>query len=192
MLPPALRTNRYHTCLIYFRPTDRYILFAMQDISRTLHKILGLLERLEKQISKPIRLWLVTIGPDEKMKGQQHMKVTLTKPLKPGFRRPLTITPDEDVDQRADGSFAEVTTLEGDSTGTIDPSSTAKQIKAFVNGDGALGTKVVQIKTDGHIGEGDVEVTVDIEYTVAHPDATELKVVEAGADEPIPTPPPTP
>ena len=161
------------------------LLLHLQEI---LERVVRLESRSRHERRQP-SLWLVTIEPDEKMKGPQHMKVTLTKPLKPGFRRPITLVPDEDVDQRADGSFAEVTTLSGDSTGTVDPSSTAKQIKAFVNGDGALGTKVVQFKADGHIGDGDVEVTLDVEYVVAHPDATELKLTEGTTDEPIPATP---
>jgi hypothetical protein len=164
------------------------------QIRQLLHGISGLTQSIERLTSgkqKPVRLWLLTIGHDEPMKGK-HMLVKLTKPLAPGFRRAITITPDEAVDRREDGSYCTPSTVDGDSTGTVLPSSTATKIDGFINGDGSLGDKTVRFTCDGHVGEGDVPVTVDVGYTVASPDATELKVVETGApDEPIPgaTPP---
>lgn len=109
----------------------------------------------------------------------------LTKPIKPGFRRPFTITPDEAVDVRSDGSFFAVETVAGDSTVTIDPTSTATALKGWFNGDGATGDKSFRISADGHIGDGDIAVTLDVDYTVATPDATLLTLAE-GVDEPIP------
>lgn len=109
----------------------------------------------------------------------------LTKPIKPGFRRPFTVTPDEAVDVRPDGTFFAVEILAGDSTVTIDPSSTATALKGWFNGDGATGEKAVKIIADGHLGEGEISVTLDVEYTVATPDATLLTLAE-GTDEPIP------
>ncbi len=112
----------------------------------------------------------------------------LSKPIKPGFRRPFTITPDEAVDKRDDGSFVKVTVLAGDSTVTLDTAnSTETSIKGWLNGDGATGDKSVQFEADGHVGEGDQPVTLTVDFAVAHPDATVLGFSE-GADEPIPTP----
>jgi hypothetical protein len=110
----------------------------------------------------------------------------LAKPIKPGFRRPFTITPDEPVDINDSGTFVKVEVVAGDSTVTIDPTSTATSIKGWLNGDGATGAKFVRFTADGHLGEGDQPVSLDVEYTVANPDATVLGFAE-GADEPIPT-----
>jgi hypothetical protein len=109
----------------------------------------------------------------------------LTKPIKPGFRRPFTITPDEPVDKNDEGTFTKVEIVFGDSTVTLDPASTEKSVKGWLNGDGATGAKFVRFHADGHVGEGEQEVTLDIEYNVASPDATTLGFVE-GTDEPIP------
>jgi hypothetical protein len=135
---------------------------------------------------KPRSPFSVSEGEDEPI-PQTHMTYTLKTPVKPGFRRPLTVVPDENLDHLDNGQFASAEILAGDSTFTIDPSSTEKSIKAWAYGDGALGDKVARIHADGHIGEGVVEVTLDIAWTVAHPDATSLTVTE-GPDEPIPVP----
>lgn len=109
----------------------------------------------------------------------------LTKPIKPGFRRPFTITPDEPVDINDSGTYVKVEVLSGDSTVTIDPASTAKSIKGYLNGDGATGEKAVRFTADGHVGDGEQAVSLDVEYAVSTPDATTLGFVE-GTDEPIP------
>lgn len=114
------------------------------------------------------------------------MEIILTKPIKPGFRRAFTLTPDEPVDTQPGGGFVTVSPLSGDSTVTIDPASTASSIKGWLNGDGAVGEKAVRFTADGHIGEGDVQVTLDVKFTVATPDATTLGFVTADTDEPIP------
>jgi len=110
----------------------------------------------------------------------------LDKPIKPGFRRPFTITPDEAVDVNDSGTYVQVENVAGDSTVTIDPASTATSIKGWLNGDGATGDKAVRFTADGHIGDGDQPVSLDVEYTVATPDATILGFKE-GVDEAIPT-----
>jgi hypothetical protein len=125
---------------------------------------------------------VITFGQDEPI-PKDTMK--LAKPIKPGFRRPFTITPDEPVDQNNSGSFVSVEVLSGDSTVTIDPASTATSIKGWLNGDGATGAKAVRFSADGHVGEGEQTVTLDVEYDVATPDATLLGFTE-GTDEPIP------
>jgi hypothetical protein len=150
------------------------------DIRDLLCKVLGC--KNVKQ-TKP-RFWFITLGPDEPIPKVSHMK--LTKPLKPGFRRPITITPDEPVDVNDSGTFVKVEVLSGDSTVTVDPASSAKEIKVFLNGDGAIGDKAVRFTVDGHVGDGDQPVSLDVEFTVANPDATALTIAE-GADEPIPT-----
>ncbi len=117
------------------------------------------------------------------------MRVNLSKAIKPGMRRPISVTVDEPVDKRADGSFAEGGQVEGDSTITIRDTSTETQINAYVNGDGSLGSKVVSVTVDGHVGEGDVPLVLEIGFEVAHPDATAFGAVVEGTDEPIPAVP---
>jgi len=143
----------------------------------------GLLFGLLKCDKQKVRIWTLLEGQDEPIPKGQHMK--LSKPLKPGFRRPLTLTPDEAVDQRADGTFALVEVTAGDSQFVYNPESTEKSIKVWAYGDGAIGDKAGRITVDGHIGDGDVPVSIDIEWSVANPDATALTLVE-GTDEPIP------
>lgn len=109
----------------------------------------------------------------------------LQKPIKPGFRRPFTITPDEPVDINDSGTYIKVENVTGDSTVTINPGGTPTSITGFLNGDGATGEKAVRFVADGHLGEGDQPVSLDVEFTVATPDATILGFSE-GADEPIP------
>ena len=137
------------------------------------------------------RVWLLETGPDEPIPNTKTKakNMKLSKPIKPGFRRPFTITPDEAVDVRADGNFFAADVVEGDSTVTYNPESTAQLLKGWFNGDGATGNKQVRIKADGHVGEGEQEVTLDVEYLVATPDATSLAALVEGVDEPIPTEP---
>jgi hypothetical protein len=120
------------------------------------------------------------------------MIVNLT-PIKPGWRRPFTLTADEPVDLLDDGiNYFRATSITGDSTISF-TSQSPTEAKGFVNGDGSLGSKLVQIRADGHVGEGDVPITVDVAFTVETPDATTLGFVLGSPDEPIPTtPPPTP
>ena len=131
-------------------------------------------------------------GVDEPIpKG--NMRVQLSKPIRPGFRRRVNLTPDEALDTRDDGSFAAIEAVEGDSTATVRPESTNKSVKLFVNGDGTLGTgKVVRVVADGHIGAGEAAISIEIAWDVADPDATEFNsaVQEEGPDEPIPPPVP--
>lgn len=110
----------------------------------------------------------------------------LEKPIKPGFRRPFTITPDEPVDLMENGQFFVADVVEGNSSVTYDPSSTAESLKGWLNGDGDLGAKQIRIRADGHVGDGDAPVTLDVEFEVAHPDATSLDKFVEGTDEPIP------
>lgn len=145
----------------------------------------GLLCGFLKCEQKPrVRLWLITFEADQPIPKENKMK--LDRPIKPGFRRPFTITPDEAVDQTDSGTFVNVEIVAGDSTVTIDPASTATSIKGWLNGDGATGDKAVRFTADGHIGDGDQPVSLDVEYTVATPDATILGFKE-GTDEAIPT-----
>ena len=131
-----------------------------------------------------IRFWFISFEPDEPIPKEEPVK--LSTPIKPGFRRPFTITPDEAVDVNASGTFVAVEILSGDSTVTIDPASTSTSIKGYLNGDGAIGAKAVRFTADGHVGEGEVQVTLDVEYDVANPDATSLANFVEGPDEPIP------
>lgn len=133
---------------------------------------------------KPARFWLFSTGPDEPI-PQPLPPMRLDKPIKPGFRRPFTITPDEPVDLNDSGTYVQVEVLSGDSTVTIDPLSAPTLIKGWLNGDGATGEKAVRFSADGHVGEGEQVVSLDVEYSVASPDATTLGFA-AGTDEPIP------
>lgn len=110
----------------------------------------------------------------------------LNTPLKFGFRRPFTITPDAPVDKNDAGSFLTAESVLGDSTVTIDDAnSTPTSIKGYINGDGSVGEKAIRFTADGRVGEGVVPVTLDVEFEVVHPDATTLGFAE-GPDEPIP------
>lgn len=128
------------------------------------------------------RLNLSITGGDEPI---ERKPMVLEKPIKPGFRRPFTLVPDEPLDAAADGSFVNVEILSGDSTVTISDESTATSIKGWINGDGSLGAKAVRFVADGHVGAGEQVITLDVEFTVAHPDATTLGL-SFGDDEPIP------
>lgn len=132
---------------------------------------------------KQVRFWTVTEGQDERIPSA---KMKLSKPIKPGFRRPITITPDEPVDVNNSGTFLSIENVTGDSTTTVDPTSTATSLKFWINGDGSLGSKAIRVSADGHVGDGEVTVTLDIEFEVANPDATSLANLVEGADEPIP------
>jgi len=157
---------------------DEFI--SVQYRGSNLRNLLCGLLKCEKQ---KVRIWTLLEGQDESIPKGNIVK--LSKPIKPGFRRPLTLTPDEAVDQRADGTFALVEVTTGDSQLVYNPESTEKSIKVWAYGDGAIGDKAGRITVDGHIGDGDVPVAIDIEWTVANPDATALTLVE-GTDEPIP------
>lgn len=116
------------------------------------------------------------------------MRVTLSKPIKPGFRRKVNLTPDEPIDQRPDGTFAGTEAVEGDSTIVVRPESDKNKVRLFVNGDGTLGTgKVVRVVADGHVGEGEAQISIELQWDVASPDATEFSstVEEETPDEPI-------
>lgn len=86
----------------------------------------------------------------------------------------------------ASGAFLTIENVTGDSTTTVDPTSTAKSLKFWVNGDGSTGDKAIRVSADGHVGDGEQTVTLDIEFTVANKDATSLANVTEGVDEPIP------
>lgn len=138
---------------------------------------------------KPKLCWCFEEGQDEPIRI--NMTYTLKTPVKAGFRRPLTIVPDEALDKMANGQYATVEVLQGTSTVLVDPTSTDKAVKVWVYGDGALGSEnVIRVKSDGHIGEGEAEITIDVSWTVNHPDATAFGTPTEGADEAIPGVPP--
>lgn len=137
--------------------------------------------------------WNFIEGPDEPIR-KWYMAYTLTTPINQGFRRLLNIVPDQPVDVLADGNFASVEILQGNSKFVIapavpvnpgDPVSTSTLIKCWAYGDGDLGDKVARVKCDAHRGEGVLDITTDIMWMVTLPDTTTLTVTE-GADEPIP------
>jgi len=143
----------------------------------------------EKKKKKPIRLIVFATGHDERIpKEPPNMEVTLSKPIKPGFRRAFTVGIDEAVDKQPDGSYAKSEVLEGDSRAAeVLPESTATELKGWIYGDGAIGAKKDRITVDGHVGDGDVPITLDISYEVQSPDATAFQNFTEGPDEAIPT-----
>ena len=55
----------------------------------------------EKKKNKPIRLFVFATGHDERIpKEPPDMEVTLSKPIKPGFRRAFTVSTDEAIDNQ--------------------------------------------------------------------------------------------
>ena len=137
---------------------------------------------------KEQRLVLFATGHDEKIPQEIPMEVTLSKPIKPGFRRSFTVGTDEAIDKQPDGSYAKTEVVDGDSRAPeILPTSTDKLLQGWIYGDGSVGAKKVRVTADGHVGEGDVPITLDISYEVNSPDATEFVGFTEGADEAIPT-----
>jgi len=137
------------------------------------------------------RLSVVEALTDEIIKKgrKRKMQHILKKPIKPGYRRKLILTPDAPVDAQGDGKFAHVGIVAGDSTLTYGENSTAEKIEIYVNGDGSLGNKQGQVKVDGHVGEGEAVIVLDLFWEVAHPDATSFSgIEEAEEDELIPAP----
>lgn len=115
------------------------------------------------------------------------MEVTLSKPIKPGFRRAFEVGTDEPVDKQVDGKYARSAVVEGDSSApTIDPGDNPQKITGWINGDGALGSKAVDISVDAHVGDADVPLTLTVRYEVASSDATAFVGFKEGADEVIP------
>lgn len=146
--------------------------------------------RCERPVGKQPRLLLFATGQDEPI-IKPPMIVNLT-PIKPGWRRPFTLNADEPVDLLADGiNYFSATPVTGDST-IVFTSQSPTRATGFVNGDGSIGNKMVQIRADAHVGDGDVPITVDVAFTVETPDATDLGFVLGSPDEPIPTAPPVP
>jgi hypothetical protein len=160
-----------------------------RTVGDTIINIFAAAEKAVGKVCKKVHPWILMFGPDEPIQRNESMK--LSKPIKPGFRRPFTITPDEAVDVADNGQFLNAQNIVGDSTFTYDPSSTELSLKGWINGDGSTGDKTIRLIADGHVGAGDVPVTLDIDFTVAHPDATSLDKFVEGADEPIPPAQPT-
>ncbi len=157
----------------------------LKDLQALEARLTALLKPCE-QHSKPPRLIVFATGPDAPMKGKIVL-LTLKKPIAPGFRRPFTVGFDEDVDVLPDGSYVKSEVVDGDSSAPTIKTSTARSVEGWINGDGALGKKLVRLTADGHVNEGEVPITLDVAYDVAHPDATEFKnFVEGGTDEQIP------
>jgi len=142
---------------------------------------------------KKVHIWMCVVGdiPDEPIQ-KTNMEITLKKPIRPGFQRSLELITDAPVDKREDGSYAVGAVVAGDSSAPeILPESTNTSIKTWIKGDGALGDKTGSITVDAHVGTADVPLTANVNYTVAHPDATEFSKVNEGdpsTDVPIPTP----
>lgn len=135
---------------------------------------------------KPTRLLVFATGHDEPIQ-KDIMDVTLSRPIRPGFRRAFTVGTDEPVDAQPNGAFARSETIVGDSTAAvIRPESTNTLIQGWIYGDGSLGTKHTRVTVDGHVGDGEVEIALDIHYEVASPDATAFQNFAEGAEEAIP------
>lgn len=152
--------------------------------------IIDVIRGRDKKKKRRVRWLVLTLGHDEPITPKpKHMEVTLSKPIRPGFRRAFSVTTDEAVDKQPDGSYARSEVLNGDSTApVIDATSTGTMIKGWIYGDGSIGSKKVRVTVDGHVGDGDVPITLDVTYEVQSPDATAFTNFQEGADEPIPTP----
>lgn len=160
-------------------------------VKKTVINIFAGSHRMKNKKKNKIRLIVFQTGHDERMPSKEPMEVTLSKPIKPGFRRSFTVGTDEAVDKQTDGSYAKSEVVEGDSSApTIEPTSTDRVINGWINGDGSVGAKKVRVTVDGHVGEGDVSIALEISYNVASADATEFVGFTEGADEPIPAPTP--
>lgn len=129
---------------------------------------------------------LVVVRPQERMKETRPMDPIELGQIALGFRVPVDFTPDKAVDLRDGVNYASVTVDSGDSTASVAPGSTPTSFRAYFNGDGALGLKSATIAADGHIGDGDVEITQRVNWEVISTDATTFTNV-VGPAEPIPT-----
>lgn len=172
--------------------SDLPVLVVIKLLYRLIRYVRNIIINIHERGCRPLhckqqRLLLFATGQDEPIE-KEPMIVNLT-PIKPGWRRPFTLTADEPVDLLADGvNYFTATAVSGDSTISFVTQSSTKAT-GFVNGDGSLGIKLVQIRADGHVGDGDVPITVDVAFTVESPDATSLGFVLGSPDEVIP---PTP
>ena len=143
--------------------------------------------RVLLQQLKPRLRWNVIIRPLEPIQKERPKMDTLKLGQIPlGQRLPVDFVPDEKVDVKSDGKFASVTILDGDSTAQIADGSTDSSWRAYFNGDGAIGLKSAEVAADGHVGDGDVEVTQRVEWEVISKDATSFTAT-VGKLEPIPT-----
>ena len=143
--------------------------------------------------------YLTRIGWDYTTKTKQRKKSKIMDAISLGdiplgMRLPVQIIPDEPVDVKPDGNFAQVTVTAGDSTasvaGAADPiperRSTPKSSFIYFNGDGAVGAKGADVAVDGHVGPEDVEIVQSYTWNVTSPDATAFTSTP-GKLEPIPT-----
>jgi len=162
-----------------------------------IQKLVRVVRELVEVLTKPKEphVWVITLDADVPIKKENQIMplIVLTRPIAPGFMRPITLTPDHAVDVRADGSFCTASVISGDSSvPRINPTSTNIAITGFLMGDGAVGTKVVSFAVDGAVGARDVEITQEVQYEVSAPDATALVVADNAANVDVPIVPVTP
>lgn len=158
-----------------------------QDFNKHFRDLLRFLECKPKQTRE--RLFVLEIEGEDEPINKGTMRVKLSKPIAPGFQRKVNLTPDEPVDVREDGTFAVIEPVEGDSTIVVRPESDKNKIRLLVRGDGTLGTgKVARVVSDGRIGPEAAPFSIELEWDVAHKDATEFSaaIEEEGPDEAIP------
>jgi len=83
-----------------------------------------------------------------------------------------------------------IVAVRGDSTQTVKLVD-SKTLELTVNGDGSVNPddeptgNAFQVKVDGHIGDGDVEIVTDFEYNTISNDATSVSFTKLRR-EPIP------
>lgn len=115
------------------------------------------------------------------------LKYTAKTIVPPGQGLNLNLVPDEPIDVREDGTFATSAVVSGDSNAPdIKPTSNANSIDVLLRGDGSIGVKVVSVTVDASVGPADVPLTIEITYTVDHPNATDFKTVTEGTLEALP------
>lgn len=160
---------------------------SRHEFREVLCRLLGCSHHPHPHPEPKARLIVLTLDCDEPIPAPEPMpNVTLTTAIKPGFRRPFTLTFDEPVDLRPDGvSYVSTEIIDGDSTVVLTEQSKTGA-KGFLNGDGSIGAKTVRFSADGHVGDGDVEITLDVTFPVASPDATVIGFKESGPDGGIP------
>jgi hypothetical protein len=111
-------------------------------------------------------------------------RIVLAKPIKPGFKRKLSIKSDEPLDADQNNQFLEVKRISGEASAPkIVGESTPTQTTVYLYGDGGIGTNVFLFEADGHVGEGAVVISLEVEYAVSHPDATVLEVAEEATED---------
>ena len=154
------------------------------------------LRKLIREICRELKIQpfitLCTCGSGDEVIIKDTMpRLVITKPIKPGFKRKIKLTSDEPLDLKSEGVYFEVAKVSGDADLPVADGAQSPGAANFwlLGSTGAsIGTpQVFSFSGDGHVGDGEAVIAVEVEYTVNHPDATEITAVvtEIEQDEPI-------